>query len=183
MQSRFTVGDTFEQTTSLPDYPAGAGWVLKYRLLPRDAAGAAIDLTCVASGDDHVANATAAATAGWKAGSYTWSSWVELGGVKHSIAQGQITLAPDPRVFSGVLDGRSQAEIALANIRSVLAGVASKNVLRYEIGGRSLEHYQIAELIKLESKLAQDVKREQNAAGMNSGRPSRRQIFGRVARA
>lgn len=67
MLSRFTLGDTLSFTTSLADYPASAGWVLTYRLVPRDA-GDIIVLTCTASGADHLAAAAAAATTAWTAG-------------------------------------------------------------------------------------------------------------------
>jgi hypothetical protein len=36
-------GDTLDFTTSVPDYPASAGWTLKYRLVPRTS-----DCTCPA---------------------------------------------------------------------------------------------------------------------------------------
>lgn len=183
MLSRFTVGDTFQYTEAIPGYPASAGWVLKFRLLLRDAVGTAIALTCTASGDDHLASVAAATTAGWVPGTYTWSSWVERDAEKHSVGQGQIVLAPDPRTATGAMDARSQAAVALANVRAVLAGVATANVLRYEIAGRSLQRHSIPDLIALETKLVQDVKRETNAAEVAAGRPSRRVIFGRVARA
>lgn len=183
MYSSFTAGDTFELTTPLAAYPATAGWVLKFRLLPRDSAGAPIAITCTASGADHLASVAATATAAWVPGAYTWSSWVELGAASHSIEQGQITLRPDPRTYSGALDGRSEAEIGLANVQAMLRGKASTGVQAYTINGRELRRYSVDDLLKLEAKLSADVKREQAAAAMASGLPSRRRIMVRLANA
>lgn len=174
--AQFAVGDTWSQTDSLPDYPASAGWVLKTRIV-YDGAGDAITLTSTASGDDHVTTASAATTAGWTAGSCTWSQHAELAGQSFTIGTGKIKLLPDPRVATTALDLRSAAQIGLDNVRAVLRGTASQGVLSYSIAGRSLQRYSITELIQLESKLASDVKREQPDLGRRS------KVFVRLSRA
>jgi hypothetical protein len=183
MFSRFTVGDTLSLTTNLSGYPASEGWTLKHRLVPRAGSATPIEITSTPDGDAHVAAVTAAETAEWVAGTYSFTSYVENGdGEVFTVESGQVELLPDPRVAT-TLDTRTDAQTALDNIRAVLRGVATKNVLRYEINGRSLQHYEIRDLIALESKLAIDVAREQNAAGLAAGLKSRRQVFVRCRNA
>jgi hypothetical protein len=119
LPTSLTAGDTFSLTASLPDYPAGDGWVLKLRFVPHSA-GTAIAITGTASGDDHVASATATATAAYTAGAYSATAWVELGAVKTTVETGSLQILPDPRVVA-TLDNRSTAEVALAAAEAALA--------------------------------------------------------------
>ena len=69
-----TAGDTLDFPVVVSGYKASDGWALKYRLAPR-VSGTVIDLTAVASGDDYRVQVTAAATAVWAAGFYSWSAF------------------------------------------------------------------------------------------------------------
>lgn len=178
MLSRFALGAVLEFTTALAAYPASAGWVLSHRLVLKSGAGA-IGFTGTASGDQHLTSVPAATTAAWAPGVYTWASWVTKGSDVRDIATGETTLLPDPRTATGGLDLRSEAQQALDNVRAMLRGLASAGQRSYTINGRSLERYSMAELIQLESKLAGDVKREQQ---VTTGRNPRR-LVARVARA
>lgn len=182
LSTRFTVGDTLSFTDALSEYPASAGWLLKYRLIPR-VSGSAITWTASASGDDHVSLVAAATTAGWTAGAYSWVSWVESAGYSITIATGSIDLLPDARVVAAPLDTRTTAEVALANVRATLQGIASTNTLSYTINGRQLSHYSVEELLKLEAKLVADVQREQRVADIADGKFDRRKVYVRLARA
>lgn len=183
MFSRFTNGDTFSLTTNLAAYPASEGWTLKHRFVPRSGAATPIEITTTADGDAHVAMVAAATTAEWAAGTYTFASYVENGdGETHTTETGTLELLPDPREAT-TLDTRTDAAIALANVRAMLQGVASKNVQRYEINGRSLEHYSIPDLIALETKLVSDVKREEAADRMAQGLKPKRRVFVRCSNA
>lgn len=178
------VGDTLNFTTYVRDYLPSDGWVLKFRLVPRSA-GAAITITTTQDASDlslHRAQVAAATTAAWTAGEYSWHSYVEKGAESYSVSAGQITLKPDPRVVSA-LDNRSTAQTALDNVRAMLNGKATSGVLSYSIAGRALQSYSIEELLKLEAKLVADVQREQQAADMAAGQPSRRRVMTRLARA
>lgn len=178
MLSRFAVGGDFQFTTSLPDYPASAGWVLNHRFLLKSGAGA-ISLASTASGDDHLTSVPAATTAAWVPGLYTWASWVTKSGQVVNIDTGEITLLPDPRTAAGGLELRTDAQQALDAVRAMLRGVATAGQRSYTINGRSLERYSISELMTLESKLARDVQIERQAV---TGRNPRR-LVARVARA
>jgi hypothetical protein len=181
MQSRLVSGTTLNFTTYVADYLPTDGWVLKFRLIPRTT-GTPIDITTTQDATDstlHRAQVTAATTAGWTAGEYSWASWVELGTEKYAVSGGTITVAPNPIVAS-TLDSRSAARIALDNVRAVIAGNASRGILSYTIAGRSLERYSMADLLKLESSLRAEVQREENCAAMAAGLPSRRKTYVRL---
>ena len=101
MQRVITAGDSLSFTVSLADYPASAGWVLSYRLIPRTA-GAVLTFSATASGDDHVVALNAAATASWAAGDYTSAAFVTKGADRFTIDSegGQVTIR---RVDNGLI--------------------------------------------------------------------------------
>jgi hypothetical protein len=184
MPPRFVIGDTLTSTVSLAGYPAGAGWVLHYRLVPRDHGGAAVTFSSSASGDDHLITVLAATTAGWAAGAYAWASWVVNGAQSFSLEQGTTQLLPNPRTTSaGPLDLRTPAQIALDNVRATIQGKATADVLKYEINGRSLERYPMRELIALETHLSTQVNREARTAALAAGKPDTRRYQVRLGRA
>lgn len=183
MLSRFTLGDTLTATETLADYPATASWVLYYRLVPRVGGGAAIAFNSAASGSDHLFSVPAATTAAWAAGVYTWASWVSNGVSSYSVSQGTTELLANPRTASGPFDLRSSAQTALDNVRATIQGKATADVLKYEIAGRSLERYQVSDLIALESHLSAQVQREQRLASLAAGKPDTRRYAVRLGRA
>lgn len=178
MLSRFAVGGDLNFSTTLAAYPASAGWVLHFRLVLKAATGS-ITFDATADGDAHAVAVPAATTGDWAPGLYTWASWVTLGSVVHDVSSGETTLLPNPRTVPGNLDLRSESQTALDNVRATIRGTASANVLSYTINARQLQHYGISDLLKLESKLARDVQREQY---LITGRNPRRMVA-RVARA
>lgn len=184
--SKLIAGDSLDFTTDVASYPASDGWTLKYRLVPRFESPAQAPITLTASTyetDRYRVQAGPSETADWATGAYGWASWVEQSGQRITLEQGgELTVAPDPAEAAQGTDVRSDAQIALANVRAVIRGVASKNVLRYTINGRSLEHYSIPDLLQLEAKLVNDVKAESNLAAMLAGQASRRKVFVRMGR-
>jgi hypothetical protein len=183
MLSRFTLGDTLSLTQTLADYPATAGWVLNYRLLPRTGAGSAVSFASVASGSAHQVTVAKATTAAWAAGTYTWASWVTDGTSSFSVDHGTTELLADPRTAAAPLDLRSAAQIALDNVRATIEGKATSDVLKYVINGRQLEHYPMSELIALETRLAGRVAAERRTAALAAGKADPRRysvVLGRA---
>jgi hypothetical protein len=180
--NRFAAGDTFTLSTTLPDYPAGDGWVLHYRLVPRETPGTAIDITCTADGDAHVAAASASTTASWQPGEYSWASWVDRAGESFSVATGSLTLTPDPRVSVAGADARSAAETALANARAALE-LWNPLRKRYRIGDREMEFNSPADIIRVIRHWEGEVRRERAAAQIAAGIGTPRgRVFVRLAR-
>lgn len=185
MLDRLILGDTLNYATTVAGYAASDGWTLYYRLIPRTS-GSAIEITSSADDADpsaHRVEVVASTTTGWTAGIYNWHSWVAKASEKYSVGSGVITLVADPRTATAPYDLRSDAQIALDNVRAVIQGKASQDVLRYQIQGRSLERYPMSELIALESKLSAQVAREQEAVNLSAGLASKRRIFLRLGRA
>ena len=176
-QQTLVVGDSLNFLTSTPDYPASAGWVLVYRLVPRAAGGSAIQLSATAEGDDHRVAVASATTSNWTPGEYGWASWVERAGEKYTVDSGQITLKPDPRTVAAGVDTRSQGRKALEDLRAALAAWTPLR-RRYRIGDREMEFQSPADIIKLITWWEQQVAAEDLLAG-RAERPARR-IYSRI---
>lgn len=179
MQQTLVAGDSLNFATSTPDYPASAGWVLKYRLVPR-ASGAAIEITATADGDDHRVLVAAATTAAWTAGAYGWAAWVEKAGEQYTVDSGQITIASNPRTVAAGTDLRSEARKALDDLRTAYATYMASNatVASYQIADRQRTFRSAGEFIKLITYYEQQVAKEDALAGR--AEKIGRRIFSRI---
>lgn len=166
-QQTLIAGDTLNFTTSVPDYSALDGWVLKHRLAPRSASNSVISLSSVADGDYHRTQASATTTATWAADTYTWASWVEKAGEKYSVDSGLITIKPDPRAVAAGYDGRTLAVRALEDCKAAFATFSSTRGVqrRYKIGDREMEFNSSADIIKQIAFWENEVAKEDIAAG------------------
>lgn len=180
MQPSITVGDTLDFTTALSAYPASAGWVMKFRLIPRGA-GSPISITCSASGANHRAQVDATATAGWTAGAYGWASWVEQGAIVNTVDSGTVQLTPNLRVAPAGTETRTLAAIALAAAEAALAAW-TPTTKRYVINGREMEFKATAEIVDTIAYWRTQVQAETRAADRAAGRPDRRKTYVRLSR-
>jgi hypothetical protein len=162
MKSELIAGDTLQFTTSVPDYPASAGWTLTYRLVPRTS-GSAISFDATADGDDYDIEVGASTTDDWTAGEYSWSAYVSKAGERHTVDQGTVKIQPNPGVVAAY-DARSFARKALDAIEAVLEGRASKDQEEYSIGGRSLKRTKLEDLHKMRARFKAEVDAEDRAA-------------------
>jgi hypothetical protein len=183
MQEKLRVGDTLDFTTTLADYPASAGWVLTYRLIPRTS-GTPISLPGTASGDDHRTSATATTTAAWTAGEYSWAGYVDKAGEHYVVDNGTVTLLPNLATATAY-DGRTQAETALEDAKTALATYQASGgkVKAYTIAGRSMEFTDGGEILKQISYWQIQVTREQAASAVAKGLADPRRIYLRAGRA
>lgn len=171
--SRVTAGDTVTWTKSLSDYPASSGWVLSYTLIN---SAAKITITATASGADHQVLASAATSAAWTAGLYTWVSAVAKASERFTIAQGSITIAPN-LAASSTFDTRSSARKALEAVNLLLESYGTKAYMQgYEINGRKQQFNSPGDFLAFRSKLMAEVAREDNAARISAGLSPRNQI-------
>ncbi|CAM8658517.1 hypothetical protein MCEMIEM13_01520 [Comamonadaceae bacterium] len=171
--SRVTAGDTVTWLKSLADYPASAGWVLVYTLIN---AAAKQTITATASGDDHLVTVSAATSAGWAAGSYTWSARVSKASEKFTIGTGSILVAPD-LAASATFDTRSSARKALEAVNTALEGYGAKAYLQsFEIAGRKQAFNSPSEFMAFRSRLMAEVAREDNATRLAAGLAPRNQL-------
>lgn len=153
-------GDTASWLLSLADYPAGQGWSVQYDLV--NAAGK-ITLTSTAEGDSHRIAKTPAQTAAFSAGTYAWQKRVKNGADAYTIGTGSIDILPDLSALVAI-DTRTFAQKTLAALEAWIeshdAGVAE-----YEIAGRRMKYIPMAELLKLRSQFAIEVRRQSGKSG------------------
>lgn len=183
MERRLIAGDTLSFPTSVEGFSAADGWLLKFALVPLSGAGTRIDLTSTADGAGFLTQVAADVTAAWALGRYSWQSYVVKGAESYTVATGTTEVVANPRTSSGPLDLRSDARIALEAVQAVIAGRATDGVLSYRINERELRSYEMRDLLTLESKLKADVRREDAAARLAAGLPSRKQLHVRLHRA
>lgn len=152
-------GLTFDALLTLTAFPAPE-WSVTLHLRGPEA----INLAATADGSQHRLHADAATTADWSAGEYWFTLRATRGAEVSEVEQGQLTIAPDVAALTEPYDGRSQAQIALEAIDAVLAKRATLDQERYRINNRELYRTPIADLLKLRSYYAEQVKREKAAA-------------------
>lgn len=156
-------GDTAKWLKSLPDFPAGEGWVLGYELVN---AAQRLSFAASAQGDDHLVLVAASATGEWPAGTYDWRATASRAGEKFTVGQGRITIEPG---FGSAIDARSQARRTLQAIEDTLEGRATSATAEYQIAGRQLKYIPIPELLTLRDRYRQEVRAEEAAERMAAG--------------
>lgn len=179
MQSTIIAGDTLAFDADFADYPATAGWALAYRLVPTS--GSAITFSGTADGSGFTVSVAAATTATWAAKEYAWSAYVTLAGARHTVAEGVVTVKPDPGVATGI-DRRSHARKTLEAIEAVLEGKATKDQSQYQINGRMVTRYSWADLIAMRSTYQAEVRAEEQVDRAAAGLPDRRRLYVRFVR-
>lgn len=176
--AQLRVGDTWRWTRTLDDYPAGT-WTLKYRF--KNSSGG-FEVVATTSGTDHSITVTAAASAAYAAGKYTWQAWVEGGtSEKYTVDSGSVELLADYRngLATVALDDRTTARKMLDAIESWLTS-HDPAVAEYEIAGRRMKYIPLADLVKQRSRLKLEVQAEENAAAIARGEGVGRKIQFRI---
>lgn len=183
MHQRIVAGDTVEFRTSIPDYPASAGWTLKHILRPFTS-GDPIELMATADGDDYSTTVAAVDTAAWAPGDYSLIAQVTNGSGDRltldpvAVAAGRlhsaiVTIVGDP-AEGAAYDNRSHARKALAAIEAVLARRATKDQEEYQIEDRMLKRTPIGDLLRLRDYYRAEVAAEEAAAKLSAGGAARK---------
>ena len=174
--AQLTAGDTVQWRISLADYPASAGWVLRYRLI--NAAGK-IDIAASADGDDHLVDVSAVTSAGWAAGYYDYQAYVDgVDSQRKTLANGRIRIAPNLAGQSGSFDNRTDARKCLDALNSALATYGAKAYTKeYEIHGRRMSFNTPSEFLAFRSKLQAEVSREEAANAVANGQAPRNKVY------
>ena len=172
MNDTIIIGDTLDFVTSVANYPASAGWTLKYRLIPRVAGPTPIDITAATYlTDDYRVQVAKAVTGAWTAGEYSWVAYVDDGTTRVQVDEGTVTIKADP-VSATAFDARSFAKQMLDAVEAALLGKATANqldLISHSIGIRAQQR-DVATLMPLRDKLraevASEIRKEKLAAGM-----------------
>ncbi len=168
MPTKFHAGESLKWTVSLSDFPASAGWTLRYALV-NDSAIYRFDTD--ASGDDHAVDVPAATTAQWVPGSYHWTAYVDnASGERHVVGDGTVRVLHDV-TSSKPSDTRSHARKVLDAIEAALEKRASQadiDLLRAQFGEQRIER-DPAKLIELRDRYRAEVRAEERAAAIERG--------------
>ncbi len=171
--SAVTAGDSITWTKSLPDYPASAGWVISYAL--RSSAGS-ITITGSASGADHLVSVSAATSAPWVAGLYSWQAYVTRGAERHTVATGSMIVRANLAAAGANFDTRSHCKKVLDAIEAVIEGRASAGDQEITIDGTRLVKMTAEQLLALRSRYLVWYRDEQAAERLANGLGSRNRI-------
>ena len=165
----FIAGDTVIWTQSFSEYPATAGWVVTWFFK----GPSTFNIVSTASGADHLATLTAAASAALTPGDYTYTARAVLSGAKYSAASGNTRVCIDPanETASAKYTAWQLAETKYA--AAVAAGMQSggdsvKNFTRFEL--ESLRRGVLSLKTAYERELKLDAAALGNSIGSNSVR-------------
>lgn len=168
-------GDTWQwRREDLSDYPASAGWSLKYYF--RNAA-AKFDITAAADGDAFAVEVAKAST-GKTPGAYDWIAVVESTTHRHQIDAGRLTVLPN-LATDVVYDARTFARKMLDYIEAALLNRASGDqldLINAQLDQRSMTRDKSG-LTALRNQYRAEVRAEENAARIADGKPSRNRIL------
>lgn len=159
--SELWAGDTVQWRRTIPDYPAGDGWTLRYTLISPTAA---YSVTASASGNDYVVNEDAATTSAWLAGRYTLTEYVVKGSERYTLATTQVRVDPNLASAATGVDTRTHARKVLDAIEAWLesrAPVAGA----LELAGRKIQNYPLTDLLALRDRYRAEVQRESGVSG------------------
>ena len=155
-------GDTIKWSKSFADYPATT-WSLKYALR----GAGSIDITAAASGSDFLVTLTAAITAAYVIGGYSWSSYVEQGAERYTVASDSLAVKENPTAAALVgVETRSDAQVILDNLLAAYKTyTASQGIIQsYKIGEREAVFKDVEKLRKEINEARWEVAKEKQAA-------------------
>jgi hypothetical protein len=171
-------GDTWTWQRSLPDYPASAGWSLRYVLVNAEHRK---EFDSAASGNDHLVTVAADASDDTIPGDYTLVCLAINGAQRFTVSQSRVQVRPNVAA-TRPFDARSQARRALEAIEAVLERRASLDQEEYAINGRSLKRTPIKELLELRDRYLAEVRSEEAAQAVSAGLPNPRRVGVRFQR-
>lgn len=165
--SAVAAGDTIQWSRTLPDYPASAGWTLKYALR----GPAIVDIVADAT---QLVTVPASVSSSWVAGDYFILGFVVQGTTRYTVYSGTITINPNLALAVANYDGRSHAKRVLDAIEAVIEGRASRGDQETTIDGTRLVKMTVEQLRGLRSyyrnEYFAEVRRENVKNGKRSGR-------------
>jgi len=166
-------GQTLKWTQSLADYPSDE-YTLKYYL----SGPASVTLTGAQyeSTTDHLISVTAANTAAYVYGIYSWQKFAEKGAgaslEKFLIASGFITIKTTA--------GKSHAKTMLDKFEAAIQSLSVNGAKSYSIAGRSYTARDLAELRRERNIYKSEYDAECEKEQMTQGRVTRNRLYSRL---
>lgn len=141
-------------------------WTLKYKISGQSSFK---EVTATVEGSQWKSSLTATETDALTAGQYYWQAIATKDTDVVTLGRGKLTILPN---LTATGDNRSQVKKDLDAVQEAMRAIVTGGaVLKYAINGRQVEKMSMDDLIRLESKLKIDLKREEQALG-SSGRTS-----------
>lgn len=159
LPDKIGAGLTFSTLVTQTAYPAPT-WSLVITMR----GPSVIDLTTNAEGTQHRLSVSAAITADWLPGTYSYSVRATDGVDVFEIESGQLTVSADLANAVAGHDGRSHAERTLEAIEAVIEKRASLDQERYKINNRELYRTPIPDLLKLRDRYRAEVRQQKSAS-------------------
>jgi hypothetical protein len=140
-----------------------------------------LPITFAASGAGPIFSVTLddSVTATWKPGRYIWTAYIADGVDRHSVANGEVQVLPNPALAFGA----THATRTLAIIEAAIEGRIPRGLETYAIDGQSIAKIPIEDLVRLRSIYADWVKNEYAQDRINRGLSNPRNSFARFRRA
>jgi hypothetical protein len=171
-------GDTLEWTEAgVNSVTSNDGWALNVYFRKGTAGVTAVGAARDDGGWD--LTLTAATTATMAAGEWQWQARVTKASAATTLSEGRIQILPS-MAYTGTpssFDGRSEAEVELAEVRAAIRALITKGAAQYTIGSRSFSALDLGKLTERESQLKAIVAREKAAARVAAGLGDPRNVF------
>lgn len=165
--TEFYAGDTLKWTRRLPDFPAGAGWILSYKFANKER-GIPVDPADVtADGDQFAITIPSAETTVLTPAIYQLIGYVALAGARYVVANASVRVRQDPAAANEPYDFRTQNERILDSINAKIEGREDSDEV--SIDGRTLKQIPIKDLIYWQQVYAGRVARERGTLPQSIG--------------
>lgn len=179
-QGDSAIWDDTAQTIDNITYTS-AGYTLKYELR---GPGSPLTLTAVSNGGGWRTTLLTTDSANLAPGKWWWAAMLSATGVRVTAGSGELIVTADIAAAVAAFDGRSIAEIALADAEAALASFTSSKgkVKKYTIGNRSMEFATVPEILDVIHYWKARVMTELSAKSVAQGLGDPRRLFVRFNR-
>lgn len=174
---RLTAGTTVKFQRRFSEFSPTEGWTYKLFLVGQSL----LNKDGVAQGNEWDITLTAGETGGLTPGAYRYTERVTKGSEVLEAGAGAIEVLPNlATAVAG--DQRSHARKVLEAIEAVIAKTATAEQQSYQMEGRALMHWPLADLIRFRQVYQEEVRREQISEQLAQGLDDPRRIAVRFRR-
>ena len=133
-----TIGDrwVWKRTDLGTDYPPSS-YALSYNARLQGTGSTAVSITASESGDDYLVEVASATTAGYTAGTYSWSAYITRSSDSQRIQIDSGDFEIKTNLASDTSDPRTHSEKMVGFLESTLESLAQKLTTSYSVSDRS----------------------------------------------
>ena len=165
-----TIGDRWlwKRTDLGTDYPPSS-YALSYNARLQGAGSTAISITASESGDDYLVEVASATTAGYIAGTYSWSANITRSSDSQRIQIDSGDFVIKTNLSSDTADPRDQDEKMVDYLESTLESLAQKLTTSYSVSDRSNTLQSMSDVREQLSEYKGRIRSKQNKVRAKSG--------------